>query len=349
MKTFATILLLMLSINCMSQNLVLDYSFEEINVCPYQADTVICVVYDTSGTCIQWSSESWGFDSSLSFWKSFAGTPNYFNACANISRPEVGVPSNFTGNHLARSGDGYVGIETASFWPLAGVNREYIGSPLQFPLNIGDTIYASAYVKRAITHNLITDLGAATNNLGFKFSTVPFSQHSPSPTDNWAHIVDTSIITDTVGWTKISGQIVADSAYAYVIFGNFFDDAHTDTLNMFIGGFTGLQFNHAYYFVDDVCVSKDSLTCLLINNVTAVEKDKDKVTTYPNPSTGTVTFSGDEILDVSIFDSSLKLVKHSTTTNSVDVSSLSDGMYFYRTINEKKIYSFGKLTILRKN
>jgi len=96
----------------------------------------------------------------------------------------------------------------------------------------------------------------ATNKTGVLFSTVPYSYSNPPPRNNFAHIYTDSIITDTAGWTTISGTFVADSAYEYIIIGNFFDNSHTDTLL-----FDSLTFCVPYYYIDDVCVAIDSNNC----------------------------------------------------------------------------------------
>src|SRR5260221_14559404 len=90
--------------------------------------------------------------------------------------------------------------------------------------------------------------------MGVMFSTVPYDIFNPTPMTNNATLYTNSIINDTVNWTMIFGSFIADSAYNYIILGNFFDNNHTDTL-MITTGF----FNASYYYLDDICVSTDSL------------------------------------------------------------------------------------------
>jgi hypothetical protein len=88
--------------------------------------------------------------------------------------------------------------------------------------------------------------------MGAKFSTDLF--YCDSTMSNDAHVFETNIITDSLGWTRISGTFIADSAYSIIAIGNFFADSVTDTLKFFTD-----FLDQSYYFLDDVCVSTDSI------------------------------------------------------------------------------------------
>jgi len=87
---------------------------------------------------------------------------------------------------------------------------------------------------------------------------------------------------DTINWTKIFGSFVADSAYNYIMIGNFFDDVSTTVFNQGIGP-------SAYYYVDEVCVSTDSLfamnyvTSMTANSITELISNE-AFDFYPNPA-----------------------------------------------------------------
>jgi hypothetical protein len=270
-------------------------------------------------------------------WKSFGGTPNYYNTCATV--PVCGVPNNlvvhFPKTQFALDGYGYTGIETIGFWPLSGVNHEFMGTPLITALAPGTTYYVSAYVIRTVTHTNYANVGGASNNLGFRFTTVPYSQHDSIPINNFAHVVDTNIITDTLNWTRISGSFVADSAYQYVAFGNFFDDAHTDTFNIYLGN---LEFNYTCYLVDQVCVSTDSTTCELVNSVKAIEKTAVKV--YPNPFEGYIRFEYSSEAEVILYDHLQREIIRKRFNGAIDLNTegLAKGFYFYNLIGKEKTY-----------
>ena len=151
---------------------------------------------------------------------------------------------------------------------------EYIGVQLLSPLETGTKYYVSFKANLALNNN--HTFNQATNNLGILFSTVPYSNSNPLLANNFAHIYSTSVITDTINWTTISGSFIADSVYKYLIIGRFFDDSHTiivqmqDTLNW------GRQ---AYYYIDNVYVSTNPMEGI-------VEQDlKERIYVYPNPFT----------------------------------------------------------------
>ncbi len=320
-------------------NLVPNPGFELINLCPYQFDTTFCNYWDTVGNCLGYASESWCFDSVLVGWKSFGNTPNYFNTCATSTAPECGVPNNvvvhYPKTQFALEGNGYAGIATIGFWPLTGEIREYMGTPLNTILSPGTTYYVSAFVIRTYTHTNYSNVGGASNNLGFRFTTRSYSQHDSIPVDNIAHVVDTNIITDTLNWTRISGSFVADSAYQYVAFGNFFDDAHTDTFNVNLGQ---LDFNYTYYLVDQVCVSSDSTTCELVNSVKAIENTV--VRAFPNPFEEYIRFEYAGEAEVVLYDHLQREVMRKKFNGSIELNTegLAKGLYIYNLVGKENIY-----------
>lgn len=66
-------------------------------------------------------------------------------------------------------------------------------------------------------------------------------------------IVSTSIITNTVGWTKIEGTFIADGTEKYLYIGNFKDDYNTQYIDNSNNNKYG---DDAYYYIDDVYVSE---------------------------------------------------------------------------------------------
>ena len=128
----------------------------------------------------------------------------------------------------------------------------------------------------------------ASNNVGLKLSTTQFTESEPAPIDNHSHLRLTEVFTDTLNWLLVSGSIVADSAYDYVMMGNFYDNLNTDTM-MF--NCMGCLNQYSYYLIDDVCVSVDSLTCngeldQLPCNVSVAENvTVEQFRVFPNPAT----------------------------------------------------------------
>ncbi len=293
-----------------AQNLVPNWSFEDTVSCP----TAITQINRALG------------------WSSYSQTPDYFNVC---NGGQVGVPLNAFGFQNALSGNAYAGF--AAFH--VGNLREYIGSQLIQPLDSGFKYFASLYVSRA-TYNT---QNKASNKIGIKFSTVSYSQGNPQPTDNYAQIFSDSIIEDTLNWVKISGSFIADSAYQYVSIGNFFTDSLTsvisyDTLN-----------GVAYYFLECVCVSVDSLACN--SNVGIPENNLPlKLIIFPNPVANSIYIINktNEIVEAEIYDSMGQLISKYTLKkmqNEISMSTCTRGIYILifkqkNNIFQKKIIKY---------
>jgi len=260
-------------------------------------------------------------------WYATRYSPDYFNPCANAGGYVNGVPDNFTGHHYAYNGNSYAGLVTYSVYFPPGF-REDIGVQLTQSLSIGTKYFVSAYILRTDTIWAIDTFKCATNKFGFRFSTVLYY---PGPADNFSHVHSDSIITDSFNWTRIEGSFIADSAYQYLTLGNLYDNANTDTAQC-AGGY-------AYYLIDMVCVSTDSINCN--GNVGIQERQKSDLIIFPNPVK--------EMLDVqcsygvkqySLFDVTGKVIlegEFKKKSNQINVSSISNGIYFLQ-LNKTKSY-----------
>ncbi len=226
-------LLFVVSHHSKGQNLVPNGSFELKDTCPYTT----------------------GFqegDQPL-YWRTWLNSPEYFNACADASDPlgsYVDVPQNGLGFQYAQDGEAYVGYYA---FDVNDQYREYIGVPLTSPLIPGNTYYASFWVNIA-SSGLDGYVGGECNNMGLLFSMHSNAWMALTGPDfafrNYAQLYRSEVLTDTANWTLVSGSFVADSAYQYVVLGNFFDNAHTDVVPI-----PPLNGENAYCFIDNVCVS----------------------------------------------------------------------------------------------
>ena len=177
-------------------------------------------------------------------WNSF-NSAEYFNVCATST--DVQVPVNYMGYQNAATGNAYCGF----FAYFASVDyHEFLYSQLLSNLIIGQKYFVSFKVSPADSGFCVY-----SNKTGIKFFKALPNSISLS---NSAQIYTNSIITDTSNWTKISGSFVADSSYKYIVIGNFFSDANTDIIDHNCG------VPVSYYYIDDICVSVDSLTCISI-------------------------------------------------------------------------------------
>jgi len=266
-----------------AQNLVQNYSFEQYDTCPDMGDQI--------GYAIGWSKFS-----------STGSTPDYYNSCSSSNA--MGVPQSFYCYQAAhRNCNAYAGIVT---WSTVTNSREFIGNQLSQPLVVGQKYYLSFYTVMGEYTSSGSQYGLPSNNIGLRLSTVPYNGEMPCPIDNWAHLHSSAIISDSTNWTIVSGSIIADSAYQYVIVGNFFDDNHTDTMRYVCASCFNIA---SYYLIDDICVSTDSsLSNGGINTIsctTAVTETKDGTfNIFPNPVKSELTINSINYLinDVSIYN-----------------------------------------------
>ncbi|MFH2094811.1 MAG: T9SS type A sorting domain-containing protein [Bacteroidota bacterium] len=307
MKTLSKILLLttfciLYSLFCLhSQNLVPNPSFEDTVACPNDISQI----------------------NKATDWNNCGGTPDYLNTCA-LSSSGVSIPENYFGFQQSTTTEdqAYVGFYGKCFWSNC---REYIGVELISQMTIGQKYYFSMQI------NLTNNSNCGINNLGVIFSTVAhFDSTGVSPDIyNFAHIYSPYITTDTVNWTTIKGSIIADSTYKYITIGNFFDDTMTDSIML-----NGDILCQSYYFVDNICVSTDSSTCYLSNNIYK-EFFKTNLTLFPNPLEDNFCIknaSTNEIKSINIYDVIGRNQLFSITENKdeiiIDAHFMKTGTYF---------------------
>lgn len=208
------------------QNLVYNGSFEEYTVCPSSNGGV--------ANCVGWFSA--------------ANSPDYFHVCA--SSIAFLVPNNSWGYQQPNSGNAYMGGATY-FQDYA--YREPIRGTLIEPLVIGTKYYVSFKVSLAEKQS-----NCGSDKIGALFTNVQYTNISnPAPTVNYSHVYTNVTISDTSNWVTVTGSFIADSAYSYIMIGNFFDNSQTNTLILP----SQLNSVYSYYYIDDVCVSTDSVLC----------------------------------------------------------------------------------------
>lgn len=267
-------------------------------------------------------------------WNAYSSSPDYFNSCSDPSG-NVSVPDNIMGHRYPASGNAYCGIinyiagDTADY----SINREIIGRQLASPLVIGQKYFASFQVS-------LTSSNVATNKIGILFSTHPFTNTDSTtipPIKNFAHIYSQLIINDTVGWVRVSGSFIADSVYTHISIGNFFKNGNTDTLTITYNPSGG----GAYYLVDDIRVSSDSLY-----TITALPKISRtlELLVYPNPSSGKIKIKTQENFSqsiVKIFNSLGQEVFYQKLigTESLELNNLENGFYSIIITNSRNQYS----------
>ena len=299
MKKIWNYFFLLISINSFGQNLISNPSFEDTVQCPFLLGQVTKAVG----------------------WYDLANTPDYFNECCVI--PAVGVPSNTCGYQYPATGKAYMGCYTYIRVPDTNY-REVIGSYLISPLIIGVKYYV--HFKISFAGSPFQAINIATNKTGILFSTVDYLS-SPPPVNNFSQVYADTIIADSVHWTSVRGQFIADSAYSFISIGNFFLNAFTDTVHLH-------PFNHtrAYYYIDDVCVSDDSLYTEVWTGFDE-ELNQNPLKIFPNPVTDILHIQNlpygcnrIEVYDIYGVKQFLTEVNINSAKD-IDVSQLKNGMY----------------------
>ena len=295
------------------QNLVPNPSFEK-------EDSLCC-------------SSDLGFPCFTTSWLYYGQSPDYYNSCFIDSNNYIqGIPQNMAGNQQA-IGSGYWGLFTKALGQSYPNYREVIGTMLLQPMAIGGKYFVSMKVALADSCN------CATNNIGFYFSTTADLEVDsfPAIVPNYAQVFSNSIIEST-DWVIVSGAFIADQPYQFVFLGNFFDDVSTDTLVYAGRPFTAVyNAGHpgkcwSYYYIDDVCVSTDSLECDLSTSLHQPVQSNFSI--YPNPSHQAVNLTLPQgTKQVEIFNAVGQSVYSRNVISLrqvVDVSLFSEGVYFVK-------------------
>ena len=241
-------LLLILSIItdlALAQNLIPNSGFEEYTDCPND--------YGQIGLALPWASAS-------------NGAPDYFHACS--SNPAIKVPNAgkwYYSYQPARSGKGYASIRY--FYNIAiAPFSEHIYVPLKEPLQLGTSYFIRFFVsvdEASLSYHEYSDcVGLAfTQNDPYRF--VPDGENlklEPAIENRG------TLLTDTVGWTSISGCYTAQGTEQFAVIGNFRSEAEC---MLYQPDLPGVWPSGLYLYIEDVEVRPfDPLpdTALLCSN-----------------------------------------------------------------------------------
>lgn len=208
-------------------------------------------------------------------WKGYNFTPDIFNACSKAAF--LGVPFNVFDRQPAATGKGYAGLLTYH----KDYPNEVIGAKLINPLQKGEKYKVSFKTSRAKSHAQY-----ATNNLGVLFTNTPEKAYNSKQ----VHINHSEVITESEVWITIEGIFEADQAYQYITIGNFFDKQSTSVEKLAEG-----TFEAAYYFIEDVSVSKVGTS----TETTTLKKEEipnKEEKNFKKEETVTIAFAG-KVLD----------------------------------------------------
>ncbi|HMN06704.1 MAG TPA: T9SS type A sorting domain-containing protein [Flavobacteriales bacterium] len=225
-------------------------------------------------------------------WYSANGTPDHLQSCQPYGTAN-GLPLNLFTFQQPFEGGSCVGVFTY-YQNGSDEQREWIMAPLLEPLVPGQTYYCSFRANAGFGGNAqYPQIWLANDKVGMLFTTQdrPWNWGDPEPPrPNFAHVLHTGVLADTVGWTLVSGSFVADSAYQYVMIGQFFSNALTDTLHFAPPGSVFPWYPRAYTLIDALCASLDPGGCELAHTVD--EQQAPLVVLYPNPASEELVIAG---------------------------------------------------------
>jgi len=275
------------------------------------------------------------------YWFSGGATPDYYQSC--VPPPsEASVPLHDYAFQYPQDGENYIGLVT--YEVNSGGLREYAMVQLITPLVQGQTYTVSFYANAAWngTDSMYPQHYLASSHIGalFTMQPRPWTGGDPWPlATGSAHVFHPWIISDTVSWTLVSNSFVADSAYQYLMVGNHFDNAITDTIH-FIPLLVTLP--KAYTLVDNVCVSADTKGCPLANGVGS--NAESEVLLFPNPAMGELVVNAlHEDVAATIFDATGRTVWSGRITKAswrLEVGAWARGYYVLNMLMGEERRSF---------
>lgn len=234
------------SMACYAQNLIPNAGFEAHTSCPDDFDRFHRVIG----------------------WQKNGLTPDYYHACAPPSVPggvpTMGVPANATGYQAAFEGEAFAGIIVYADTPITGMpperHREFIGVPLLQPMEPGMPYCLSFRTSATlIGADSWLNFRYLVRGIGMRFTMQPFDSIAiPPAPDNQSALYLADLPMDTTNWILVEGVYVPDSAYQYLIIGNFLDQASSTPVVMDPLALSPT----AYMYVDDVRVIPHAEGCL---------------------------------------------------------------------------------------
>ncbi len=311
MKKVVAVVCILLAVYGNAQvNLVPNPSFEVYDTCPWNVGQIYYAV--------PWFNPT-------------QSSPDYLNSCTGFP---LGVPSNFFGFETAHTGYSYFGLlASVVYYDSVFLNyREYCEVELDSPLVSGVKYYVSFFVSLADSMNYATDdLGAFFSSDTIKNDTGYFISVVPQVINQSGVFLDMKM-----GWMKVTSSFIAQGGESFITIGNFKDRLTTDTISVMGGSTNSSQSDWygGYYYLDDVCVTSDSLFNETWTGINEAESMSSDIFIYPNPCSDVIHINnlvGTENLEFQIFSTAGINVFGGTvnaTRCAIDVSQLAPGVYY---------------------
>jgi Secretion system C-terminal sorting domain len=214
-------------------NLVKNPSFEQYLQCPNAFDQIRFAYY--------WSPiDTVSTDPVCS--------PEYCNKCSTLG---LAIPSNGYFYQYPRTGEGMVQMLMFNDINNNSYKRDYLQSRLYQGLIAGKSYCVTFYVVyEEISDYAIANIGAYFDNGGIDNTdsagcALPQTTHIPQ-------VENTTIISDTLNWTKIEGTFISTGTERFITIGNFKDKTHT--YYTAYSPWPGMGGGITCYLIDDVSV-----------------------------------------------------------------------------------------------
>lgn len=262
---------------------------------------------------------------SAKFWTNAnGGTSDYYHECGT----GLGnIPNTYLGFQQARSGAGFAGVIL-----VGAVNySEYIEAPLNMILSAGICYNFEMYI------NMANDVKYATDAIGVYFSDTIVTSYSTAETLLLTPQINniTGNYPDTLNWTLVSGNYIANGGESYLVIGNFKNNLSSDTILVNPSGYASM----AYVYIDDVSL----ISC----PVGVDEQGETEITIYPNPVSDklNVQLNNNELSEIILYDIASRRILYQEFKGSVMVSltQFARGVYFYEVRSNKETIKKGKI------
>lgn len=266
-------------------------------------------------------------------WEAWKGSPDYYNSCG--ATDSFDVPQNLIGNQAAASGNAYCGV--ILYDKSNNGNDEMIATGLSQSLSVGIKYFVS--FKVVWKYNNPYAICCSQDKIGVRFSTAQYSQMNPPAQNNTAHIYSNSIVSDTSDWTTIFGSFIADSTYSFLVLGNFFDSANVAINDQFPAN------NSSYYFLDDVCVSTDSLLAADFSTGISLNIDAKEFEVWPNPASQSCYIStpnNSNQFDIRIYNSvgELVFIEENRWEHTLELQGIDKGLLLIEITSDNQTFLY---------
>lgn len=296
------------------QNVTTDYiknpSFEEYTYCPEGLSQPSQYWIDS---CVGWTAATYS-------------TPDYINACANVSATSVGVPSNFPmGYQSPYHGQAYCGFVAHSFASTTGgMWCEYLESKFIKPL------VAKQKYKWTMRINSSNNNFYGIEKIGVNFSNNKLVSGFQETSFKFAPtLINTKgIIDDTLNWFLFEEEFIANGNEKHITIG-WFCDTLTNDHGYFDTIVNQTIYGDTYYAIDSINLIEEIFTIenFNINVLTPNNDGANDVIDFSNYNLTSLSFIVYNRWGNKIFESNDPNLKWNGVNQQNET--LTDGTYFY--------------------